>query len=125
MVRHEYVGREKESPACANPHNSARQRLEISLRQLRPNTQQVAGDEEGFSGHLQSAQTRHDLSVAQGFPETRADYPETPSGRGSRVFKRRSAPRRDGANFNPAVLPFVSVRGFQKKRQTTLKSRRA
>ena len=32
------------------------------------------------------------------FPKPRADYPGTPSGRVSRVFKRSSAPRRDGSS---------------------------
>ena len=36
------------------------------------------------------------VHAAQGFPLPRADY--------SRVFKRRSAPRRDGAHSNPAAM---------------------
>src|SRR6516225_1510281 len=49
-----------------NPHDSASQRLKVRLGQLRPNWQQVAGNEEGLSRHLQAAQTRHAVSVAQG-----------------------------------------------------------
>ena len=39
--------------------------------------------------------------VAQGFPRPRADY--------SRVFKWRSAPRRDEAHSNPAAFPAGST----------------
>src|SRR5271167_1215630 len=34
------------------------------------------------------------LETSRDLPRPRADYPETPSGRGSRAFKWRSAPRR-------------------------------
>ena len=66
MVRHEDVTGEKKPAASTNPHNSASQGLEVHLRQLGSHWQQVAGDEEGLPGHLQSPQPRHSVSVAQG-----------------------------------------------------------
>ncbi len=45
------------------------------------------------------------------FPRPRADYPETLSGRGSRVFKRTSAPRRDGASEQVRVCASRTVLG--------------
>jgi hypothetical protein len=94
VVRHEDVAREKESPAGTNPPHSTSQRFEVGLGQLRSNAQQIAGNEEGPSGHLESAQTGHDVIVAQGLNFNPA------------AFRVRTA--------NPAAFAFPSVQNLPK-----------